>query len=71
MPKNNFQNQEQNRRLIEIEGHINTINSELGSVKVDISQIKTDISWIVKFFWIIATASLSGLIVGIINLLFK
>jgi len=43
-------------------GHISKTNEEMG-------HIKTDVSWIKRFFWIVATASIGGLIGALINLL--
>ena len=42
--------------------HIATTNEEMG-------QIKTDVSWLTRFFWIVATASIGGLIGALINLI--
>jgi len=65
----NYQNQEQDRRIGDLEkkmdavfGHISTTNEEMG-------YIKTDVGWIKRFFWIVATASIGGLIGALINLL--
>ena len=62
--KNNYRNNLQDQRLSNIEEHIETINKEMGC-------IKTDVSWLKKFIWIIASASIGGLIAGILNLFFK
>lgn len=65
---NEYQNQEQDRRIEELEkdrnemkGHIATTNAEMGC-------IKTDVRWLKKFFWIVATASIGGFGVAIWNL---
>ncbi|UCG55011.1 MAG: hypothetical protein JSV32_01995, partial [Dehalococcoidia bacterium] len=41
----NYRNSEQDRRLEKIEKHIETINHELGDIKVDITKIKGKIGW--------------------------
>jgi len=62
-------NGEQDRRIALIEEHIVIYNKEMGDVKKDMAEIKTDVSWIKRFFWIVASASIAGLIGNIINLL--
>ena len=62
MEESNYQNNLQDKRLDSIEKHIVIINEEMGSVK-------TDVAWLKKFFWLIATASIGGLITAILNLL--
>ena len=71
MPQKNYRNQEQDRRLDAIEGSIKVINEEMGDVKIEMAQIKTDICWLKQHFWIVTTASVSAMIMGLINLLFK
>jgi len=69
--KNNqhYINKEQDRRLSileqerrEVFGHIATVNREL-------TEVKTDVAWLKRYYWIVVTASVSGLIAGIMNLL--
>ena len=69
MENKNYINKEQDRRLIKIERHIEIINSEIGEVKTQITEIRQDVCWLKRFFWIVATASISGLIGSIINLI--
>ena len=71
MLNKNYINQEQDRRISSVEQHITTINAELGDIKADIKGIKTDLSWLKKNYWVIAGAAISGVIVGLINLLFS
>lgn len=71
MEQNNFRNKEQERRINVLEKHFETINKEMGDIKVDISHIKTDVCWLKKFFFIITTASIGSLIVALFNLLIK
>ena len=47
------------------------ICEEIGKIKIDYIEVKTDVKWLKKFFWIIATASIGGLITGIIQLLIR
>lgn len=62
MENQTYQNTMQDKRLDNIDKHIEVINSEMGSVK-------NDVAWLKKFFWLIATASVGGMIAGIINLI--
>jgi len=66
-----YQNNIQDRRLDNIDHHIEIINGELGSVKENMSGLKTDVAWIKKFITIAITLSIGigGLVVGIANLL--
>lgn len=66
-----YQNQEQDRRIEVLEKHFEKINSEMGEIKTDLAQVKQDVCWIKKFFFIIATASISSLVVALFNLLEK
>ena len=72
-PNNNvkYQNKEQDRRILFLEDKFTTINSEMGGVKIDVGNIKTDICWIKKSYWIVATASIGGLVGALINLIIK
>lgn len=79
--KNNISMNE--KSIEEIAQSIKTINGELGDIrdeaketnkKIDkinlkIIKVETDTCWIKKFLWLIITASITGLIIGIINLL--
>lgn len=47
-----------------VKNHIAITNSEIGCVK-------NDVSWLKRFFFIIATASIGGLIASVLNLLEK
>jgi len=62
MNKETYQNKMQDKRLDNIDKHIEIINSEMGSVK-------NDVAWLKRFFWLIASASIGGLITALINLL--
>ena len=71
MSNNKYQNKIQDQRLDNMEKHLSTINDEMGLVKIDMATIKTNVCWLKKFFWVVAVASISGLIAGLLNLLFK
>lgn len=60
MPENNFRNQEQDRRLIAVEKHIETINRELGDVRVSVVGIAVTQKIILGFIMMIF-AGLVGL----------
>ena len=61
MPKNNnYRNNEQDRRLNEIEKSLKIINSEMGNIKVDVAGIATNQKIILTFIMLIF-AGLVGL----------
>ena len=57
-----YQNTEQDRRLGNVEKHIEVINSELSSIKVDVAQIKGDVCFLKKTYWIVVIAVISTLV---------
>jgi len=60
------------KRIEKIEAEIKEIKeNHLTHIKEVLVVIKTNQDWIVKFFWIVITASIAGLITGIINLIVK
>ena len=67
--KNNYRNNIQDKRLEKVEKHIETTNKEMGDVKIDLAQVKSDVGWLKKSYWIIATASIGGLVAAVINLI--
>ena len=76
---------EQKNDISNIKGHIEVLNSEMGQVVIaqkeankalntlctTITEVKNDVSWLKQFFWLIATASIGGLIMGVLNLIVK
>jgi len=50
-----------------INEEMGTVKDEMGKIKTHIAEIKTDVSWLKKFFWIIATASIASLIAQLIK----
>ena len=70
MEKSDYQNQLQDERLDRVEKTVNEIKeNHLSHIQNDLTKVSTDVDWLKRFFWIIATASLGGLITAIINLL--
>lgn len=57
-------------RIEKIESDIEEIKeNHLAHIKELLAVVKTNQNWLMKFFWIIATASVAGLVTGIINLM--
>ncbi len=70
MERTAYQNKIQDDRLDRVEHTVNEIkDNHLVHIKTDMSKIGTDVDWLKRFFWIIATASIGGLITAIVNLL--
>ena len=70
MEKETYQNQLQDERLDRVEKAVNEIkDNHLAHMQTDLAKVGTDVDWLKRFFWIIATASIGGLITAIINLL--
>mgnify|MGYP000164964935 CR=1 FL=1 len=69
MKVKNLKNQEQDRRLDRIEKHISVINDELGDLKEHLAYLRADVSWLKWFVKLVAGASISGLIVSLLNFL--
>ncbi len=70
MDKENYQNQIQDERLDRVEKSVNEIrDNHLPHIQNDLTKVGTDVDWLKRFFWIVATASVGGLITALINLL--
>ncbi len=70
MDKNCYQNQMQDERIDRVEKAVNEIkDNHLVHLQNDVTKVSTDVDWLKRFFWIIATASVGGLIGALINLL--
>jgi len=70
MDKENYQNQIQDERLDRVEKSVNEIkDNHLPHIQNVLTKVGTDVDWLKRFFWIIATASVGGLITALINLL--
>lgn len=64
-----YQNQEQDRRIGELEKKMDAVFSHIANTNEELGEIKTDVGWIKRFFWIVATSAIGGLIVALLNLL--
>lgn len=70
MEKTDYQNKLQDERLDRVEKTVNEIkDNHLAHMQTDLTKVSTDVDWLKRFFWVIATASIGGLIAAIINLL--
>jgi len=70
MDKSNYQNKLQDERLDRVEKTVNEIkDNHLVHIQTDLTKVSTDVDWLKRFFWILATASVGGLITALINLL--
>lgn len=70
MDKNSYQNKMQDERLDRVEKTVNEIkDNHLVHIQTDLTKVSTDVDWLKRFFWIIATASIGGLVAAVINLL--
>ena len=70
MNKDEYQNEIQDQRLNRVENTVNEIkDNHLVHIQTDLTKVSTDVDWLKRFFWIIATASIGGLIAAILNLL--
>ena len=60
----------QDERLDRVEKTVNEIkDNHLVHLQESVTKVSTDVDWLKRFFWILATASLGGLVTAIINLL--
>jgi hypothetical protein len=70
MERTDYQNQLQDERLERLEKTVNEIkDNHLVHLQTDMTKVGTDVDWLKRFFWVIATASIGGLIAALINLL--
>ncbi|MEN9558394.1 MAG: hypothetical protein RL141_763 [Candidatus Parcubacteria bacterium] len=70
MDKDTYQNKMQDERLDRVEKTVNEIkDNHLVHIQTDLTKVSTDVDWLKRFFWIIATASIGGLVAAVINLL--
>jgi len=60
------------KRIETIENQIKEIKeNHLSHIQESLAVVKTNQEWIMKFFWIVSSASIAGLITGIINLMIR
>ncbi len=58
------------KRMETIETAVKEIKeNHLSHLQQDLTIVKVNQKWIMKFFWVVATASIAGLATGIANLL--
>lgn len=70
MDKDSYQNQIQDERLNRLENSVNEIkDNHLPHIQTELTKVGTDVDWVKRFFWVVATASVGGLITALINLL--
>ncbi len=70
MDKDSYQNQIQDERLNRLENSVNEIkDNHLPHIQTELTKVGTDVDWVKRFFWVVATASVGGLITAVINLL--
>lgn len=70
MHKSTYQNQLQDERLDRLEDSVNEIkDNHLPHIQTDLTKVSTDVDWLKRFFWIVATASIGGLIAAVLNLI--
>ena len=70
MENTDYQNQLQDERLDRVEKSVNDIkDNHLVHIKTNLTKIGTDVDWLKRFFWLVATASIGGLIAAVLNLL--
>ncbi len=62
-------NRIQDERIKTIEGHIETVNHELGDIKVNVAKISNDVCWLKRTYWIICTATIGTLVAVLLNFL--
>ena len=51
------------------ENHLAHMQDSLNNLRIDMSRVTNDVAWLVKFFWIIATASIGGLVTSVMALI--
>lgn len=51
------------------ENHLAHIQASMTVMEVNVAKQTTNVDWLMKFFWVVATASIGGLIASLFNLL--
>ena len=70
MERTEYQNRIQDERLDRVEKVVNEIkDNHLVHLQTNMTKVSTDVDWLKRFFWVLATASVGGLIAALINLL--
>lgn len=63
--------------IVEEEKKVNTIHDDIKNIKenhlahiqVDMAKTSTNVDWLLRYHWIVATASIGGLLAGLFNLM--
>jgi hypothetical protein len=50
--------------------HIKHLDDKVENLDKKLGVVANDVTWMKKFFWIVASASVGGLVAGVMNLLF-
>lgn len=58
-------NEIKNNHIAHIQADMQEMSRCLSSMKRDSVAVKTDVAWLKRFFWVIATASISSLVAQI------
>jgi hypothetical protein len=65
-----YLNKLQDERIDRVEKTVNEIkDNHLVHIQTDLTKVSTDVDWLKRFFWLVATASIGGLIAAVLNLL--
>lgn len=51
------------------DNHLAHVQADMEKQSIDIAKQTTNVEWLMKFFWVIATASIGGLVASLFNLL--
>lgn len=70
MEKQSYQNEIQDKRLDKLERDVGEIKEHVTNhLSTKLTQVGTDVDWLKRFFWIVATAAIGGLIAAVLNLI--
>lgn len=61
----------QNNHLAHMDQKINDLDDKVDCLDKKVAEVKTDTKWLVKFFWIVATAATGSLVAGLMGLILK
>lgn len=71
MENNTYRKEEVDRRIYNLEKQMTFVSTHISDTNLEMGKIKTNVDWLCKFFWVIAAASIGGLITTVINLLIQ
>lgn len=70
MEHQTYQNEIQDKRLDNLEKDVAEIKTHVTNhLSTKLTEVGTDVDWLKRFFWIVATASIGGLIAAVLNIL--